>query len=346
MVYPIGQTIVPEYLSRSSYLGSHNTMKLQQMNFRSSPNARAEQAKAESASGARSQPPEAETADAMQLTTLASLVSPAVTDLAVLQRLAGNRAVTAMLTELRTPRNPTQRHPESRQADASMISSAPIADISRTPAAASTAPPLAAATSTMHEPKVSACVQRSTVDARTPSDVKGITNFAGIDDTERLRLMNIVLNQFWVGPHDESALQRIWNSFDEDGLVHFIEAHPGKWEECIDRGAELTNIRGYRDIQAHFRQDITALARHYLQINENVVNRELDALGSGDAPPGPDQAARIAGLQAAAASLTKLAACSGSRPAGTGRLANRRRGRRRSRLDRSPSQVPGAVPAG
>lgn len=150
-------------------------------------------------------------------------------------------------------------------------------------------------------------VQRSTMDATTPADVKQISSFVGIDDAERLRLMNVVLDQFWVGPSDESALERIWNSFTEDQLVAFVEAHPGKWEECVDRGAELYDVcQPYQNIKTHFRNDIAALARHYLDVNEQIVNRELTAVGNAGGAPGPEQAARIAGLQAAAASLTNL----------------------------------------
>jgi hypothetical protein len=100
--------------------------------------------------------------------------------------------------------------------------------------------------------------------AKTPSDVKAIPTFAGVDDLERVRLINILLDQTWVGPDDELALESIWRSLgNEDHLVSFIEAYPGLWEKCIDRGADLTGIRPYRDIKTHFTHDIIALARRY-----------------------------------------------------------------------------------
>jgi hypothetical protein len=149
-------------------------------------------------------------------------------------------------------------------------------------------------------------LRRSPLDSSTPAEIKDIRNFAGIDDEQRLRLINILLDQFWVGPSDESALERIWGGMTEEEFVRFAETHQGKWEECMDRGAELLDIAPYRAVQDHFRADITALARHYLKVNEDVAHREIDALGAGGTPPGPDQAARIVALQAAAASLANL----------------------------------------
>jgi hypothetical protein len=101
--------------------------------------------------------------------------------------------------------------------------------------------------------------------ARTPSGVKAVPTFAGVDDLERARLINILLDQLWVGPDDELALESIWRSLgNEDHLVSFIEAFPGLFEKCVDRGADLTEVRPYRDIRTHFTNDIIALARRYL----------------------------------------------------------------------------------
>lgn len=152
-------------------------------------------------------------------------------------------------------------------------------------------------------------VQRTalTEAANTPSEVKAIPTFEGVDDLERVRLINVLLDQFWVGPDDELALESIWRSLgNEDHLVSFIQAFPGLWEKCVDRGADLTEIRPYRDIRTHFTHDITALARRYLSENEKVVQDELTALGPEGEPPGAGQSDRIAALQAAADTLVTL----------------------------------------
>jgi hypothetical protein len=149
-------------------------------------------------------------------------------------------------------------------------------------------------------------LQRSTTDATTAEAVQAIGSFAGIDDLERLRLIDVVLDQTWVGPSDEMTLERIWGALPEEHLVSFIDAYPGKWDECVGRGAELWDLPQYQRIQQHFSDDVAALARHYLGVNEQLVRQELDALGAADVPPGPEQAARVADLQLTAAALTNL----------------------------------------
>jgi len=149
-------------------------------------------------------------------------------------------------------------------------------------------------------------LQRSpTSDATTIDQVKEIRSFEGTDDNEKLRLMNILLDQIWVGSSDEAALERIWNSFSEEGMVRFCDAHPDKFSECFNRGADLLDSVPYKAITNHFSTDIAELAKHYLGVNEKVVQQELDAVGSG-APPGPQQTDRIAELQEAATVLADL----------------------------------------
>ena len=149
-------------------------------------------------------------------------------------------------------------------------------------------------------------LHRSPGQATTPDEVKQMRGFAGLADGEKLRLMNVLLDQFWVGPSDEEALERIWNSFTEDQFVAFTDGHPGKFDECVDRGADLYDVCfPYQDVKKHFSADLEALARHYLSVNEQVVKQELDAVGAG-APPGAQQTDRIAELQEVAAVLANL----------------------------------------
>lgn len=152
---------------------------------------------------------------------------------------------------------------------------------------------------------VTKLVQRQTTHAKTPEDVRAIPSYAGIDDGERLRLMNVLLDRWYVTDADEHALERMWSALDEEGLVRFVAAHPGKWEECIRRGANLMEIKPYRDIKTHFTNDILELARRNLRTNEDLVDKELRQLGS-EAAPTPEQAGRIVGLQGAAAALANL----------------------------------------
>lgn len=151
----------------------------------------------------------------------------------------------------------------------------------------------------------SGVVQRSTTDATTVDQVKEIRSFEGADDNEKLRLMNILLGQWWVGSSDEAALERIWNSFTEEGMVRFCDKYPTKFTECFNRGADLLDAIPYKAILKHFTTDIVRLAQHYLGVNDKVVQQELETLGAG-APPKPAQVERIVELQEAAAVLASL----------------------------------------
>ncbi|AHH97294.1 hypothetical protein [Kutzneria albida] len=142
--------------------------------------------------------------------------------------------------------------------------------------------------------------------ATTPAEVKRVEDFTGISDANRFQLIQVLLDQTWVGPYDEAALERLWDGLDEAGLIRFTAAHPGLWRDCVDRGAELTELRVYRAIQNRFREDVTALARHYLSGNETLVHHELDALGPGEVRPGPQQTSRISAVQQVAASVARL----------------------------------------
>ena len=152
---------------------------------------------------------------------------------------------------------------------------------------------------------VTIMVQRQTTHAKAPEAVRAIPSYAGIDDAERLLLMNVLLERWYVTDADENALARIWGALDEEGLVRFVAAHPGKWEECSKRGANLLEIKPYRDIQTHFRNDISAVARHHLKTNEDLVDKELKLLGT-EAAVTTDQAGRVAEMQAVAAALANL----------------------------------------
>lgn len=149
-------------------------------------------------------------------------------------------------------------------------------------------------------------LQRQTEHIRTSNEVQQVVSFAGVSDSERVRLIGIVLDQFWVGSRDEAALERLWGSLDEDGLVRFANAKPKLWGECISRGADLLDLPQYRAIQDRFRADVITLARQHLDSNERLIRGEIAALGPPEEAPGLAGADRVAALQAAAASLSNL----------------------------------------
>ena len=140
-----------------------------------------------------------------------------------LQRSAGNQATLALLN----PSTRTlSRDPDAGTADAG---TAPASSSAQT-SATSGSPDFAAA-----------------IDARDIGAIKRIDDFRGASDAQRLSMIEILLDQWWVGPYDEAALERIWESFGER-LPETMATQARLWADCVDRGAELPRWTRYDNL--------------------------------------------------------------------------------------------------
>ncbi len=139
--------------------------------------------------------------------------------------------------------------------------------------------------------------QRELIDAalasKEPADVKKIDDFGQASEKEKFDLIDILLNQFWVGPRDEYALEEIWNSFGDEVLA-VGSAHFDVWKKCVDRGAELDNLKAVEKVKAKFKLDVKAIAINYLFTNREYVLSEIESLGllkpEGEIQPEQEQA--------------------------------------------------------
>jgi hypothetical protein len=86
-------------------------------------------------------------------------------------------------------------------------------------------------------PQANASISQAIAD-RDIGAIKAIDDFSSASDPQRFELIAILLDQFWVGPRDEAALERIWASFGER-LPAMMATHARLWWDCVDRGAEL-----------------------------------------------------------------------------------------------------------
>ncbi|WP_456818495.1 hypothetical protein [Cellulomonas sp. URHB0016] len=109
------------------------------------------------------------------------------------------------------------------------------------------------------------------------SDVKAVDSFADASDPERDDLIRILLTQSWLGPRDESALERIWTSYSP--LPEKAESRLATWDACRARGAELENIEPVRRLRAQFKDETTGWATGKLRTNEKVMLAELEKFG-------------------------------------------------------------------
>jgi hypothetical protein len=109
-------------------------------------------------------------------------------------------------------------------------------------------------------------------------DIKAVEDFRAATEDQRMKFVDALLAQYWVGPRDEAALERVWGSFG-DAVLEVAAGQRDRWDKSVEAGAELDDLPGVARIQAAFRADVCALARETLSRNEAHVLAEMQALG-------------------------------------------------------------------
>jgi hypothetical protein len=120
--------------------------------------------------------------------------------------------------------------------------------------------------------------------------IKAVADFALATTDQRLQMVDILMPQrSWVGPLDESAIERIYASFGPEGIAAAHDANPGLWERAVAKGAELDDLPAVAALRAGFESDVKALAHTYMRRNRQAVTEEAGRLGLGDlgAEPSP-----------------------------------------------------------
>jgi hypothetical protein len=142
-------------------------------------------------------------------------------------------------------------------------------------------------------------------------DVKHIRNFGLASEEEKFTLIGILLDQTWVGPYDEYALEAIWGSFG-DRLIKVASAHLELWNNCIERGAELNDLPAVKKLEGQFQADVRTIVTGYLFQNRQFVTTEMDRLGipadekTNVPTPTLDQTEEVRKMQVAATEVAKL----------------------------------------
>ena len=102
-------------------------------------------------------------------------------------------------------------------------------------------------------------------------------------DGQRIRMLQLLNGESWVGPEAEYAMEFIWNSFGKS-IATVAEGPRGKagkllWDECIDQGAELHKIDAVTKLSEAFKTDTKAVADSHMQANLDACHREMEKLG-------------------------------------------------------------------
>jgi hypothetical protein len=141
------------------------------------------------------------------------------------------------------------------------------------------------------------------IESKDVGDVKDIHDFTAATVPERYKLMDILVDQTWVGPRDEWALEALWGTFG-DGLLAAAKSEPDRWTKCVKRDRDLMDLPAVKAIPPKFLEDVRGLAYRYLDDNEKYCKAELKKLGVGEEPmpweAKPDPAKEMADLREAA----------------------------------------------
>ncbi len=114
--------------------------------------------------------------------------------------------------------------------------------------------------------------------SKDSGDVKDIEDVYAATEPERIKLLNILIDQWWAGNSDESMMEKIWDSFG-DKMFNIASANIALWKKCFDKGADLDELPRVKGIKAKFGQDVQALAKQYMDLNRSYTEEELQSLG-------------------------------------------------------------------
>ncbi|WHO39146.1 DUF4157 domain-containing protein [Sphingobium sp. AP49] len=115
------------------------------------------------------------------------------------------------------------------------------------------------------------------IQSKSVGDVKDIQNFGECSDDERTRLIGILLDQGWVGPRDEWALEQLWSSAGD--LLAFAALHVEQWNASVERGAELTGLPQVQSFLIIFRAHAVAMTGALLADSEARIKAEMVRYG-------------------------------------------------------------------
>jgi hypothetical protein len=102
---------------------------------------------------------------------------------------------------------------------------------------------------------------------------------------KKAQIITLIHGNTWVGPSDESKLERIWDSFGVKG----IEAYFTLFKQSVDYGVEYEKIPCLKKLAEQFKDDTQGLALKYLNSNQELVKKEMAQLGIDETGSKPNE---------------------------------------------------------
>jgi len=108
--------------------------------------------------------------------------------------------------------------------------------------------------------------------------------YASVEFGDKIKLIDLIRKQFWVGLFDEWALEAIWNSFGSRIAEAWADDGGDRWTHCVAKGANLSRIATLKTDMDLFAGDVIDLAYHCLGDNADFVNHEKELMNLPDRP--------------------------------------------------------------
>jgi len=119
------------------------------------------------------------------------------------------------------------------------------------------------------------------IKSRDAGDVRDIDDYSLASTDERMTLVDILLDQGWVGPWSEYALEAIWATFGLSIMSWCSnnEDHFARFKKSVAAGAELDELYAVEALKGWFRSDVQSAARGFLKKNREYLEEELGKIG-------------------------------------------------------------------
>ena len=108
--------------------------------------------------------------------------------------------------------------------------------------------------------------------------IKEIRDYSKATSDQRLRMIELLVAQGWVGGCDQSVVYTLWSSFGS-GLPSVAAGNMVLWRKSVEEVSALKDHPAIKKVVADFLAAVRSTVSGYLRGNEQIVRDELARLG-------------------------------------------------------------------
>ncbi len=105
--------------------------------------------------------------------------------------------------------------------------------------------------------------------------------FRGLSIPQRIKFIESMLDQWWVGPSDEGCIENIWDSFGSQlpSVVDASKENADLWKKSLDCGVDPSEMGSISSFRQAFASDVKGLSKDYMELNKQFAQEELEKFG-------------------------------------------------------------------